>query len=137
MVFDARRKLSMCALAAGLLAASGTAVAEWTALSATDAVTFYVDPGSIRKSGATSKMWLLLDFKKGQRDAGGNPYRSAKSQEEFDCEQRRTRTLFKSLYTRKLGADGPYYQSAEAGPWSAIEPESGAEALWKFACTSP
>ncbi len=82
-------------------------------------------------------MWLLLDFKKGQRDAGGNPYRSAKSHEEFDCEQRRTRTLFKSLYTRKLGADGPYYQSAEAGPWSAIEPESGAEALWKVACANP
>ena len=137
MALSAVHSATAVPLVASSAAASASALAEWTALSATDAITFYVDPGSIRKSGSTARMWLLLDFKKGQRDAGGNPYRSAKSQEEFDCEQRRTRTLFKSLYSRKLGADGPYYQSAEAGPWSAIEPESGAEAMWKVACASP
>jgi len=52
-------------LAMLLVAASGSAGAEWTQVGTSDTSTVYADPATISKDGNIAKMWHLLDFRTG------------------------------------------------------------------------
>jgi len=66
---------------------------EWVEVGDERIVTSYADPASIRRAGNLAKMWDLLDFKAVQARPYGTPYRSQKTQQEYDCKEERARTI--------------------------------------------
>lgn len=67
-----------------LLAASGNAMAEWVNVASYNSTTLYVDSTTISKKGNMVKMWSLFDLEKSDT-LEGQPYKSIKTQNEFDC----------------------------------------------------
>lgn len=118
-----------------LAAFSGSAVAAWVAIGGDDTVTLYADPATIRKTGHIVKMWYLMDFKTLQTEAGLSAFLSSKDQSEYDCKEERTRTLYFTNHTGKMGKGiTSYISTAPDLDWKPVAPESLREAVWKFAC---
>lgn len=88
-----------------LLFLSTPAWTEWTQVgnAADAAFGTYVDLATIRKTGNTVKMWSLLDFKTAQRTADGHTYFSGKTQDEYDCDGKRSKSLSFSLHSGRMG----------------------------------
>ncbi len=122
------------AMALALAAFSSGLMAEWMDAGSNNNFTSYADPTSIRKSGMMVKMWSLMDFKKETQPAVGQPFRSIKSQGEYDCKGERTRILYSNYFNEKMGSGDVLSTSRNPTQWEPVSPESVANNLWKFAC---
>ena len=117
-----------------LLVTAGAASAEWTGVGENDEFIQYVDLATIRRNGNFVKMWHLMDHKTVQKDVSYS-YLSSKTQSEFDCKEKKRRTLAFTLFGGKMGNGKVVYSDSDArGKWSPIEPESVGETLSKIAC---
>ena len=117
-----------------LLLSSGPAYAEWVEIGTTDeGMTLYVDPETVRRKGNLVKLWQLLDFKIVQT-VDGDSYLSTKRQSEYDCAEKRRRTLAFTWFSDNMGRGKPVYSSSEAGKWRPVAPESVGQFEWKIAC---
>ncbi len=120
-------------LALLLLMASSTASANWTQISADATTTTYADAATAQKSGSTTKMWSLVDFKGFQRmvEVG---YFSRKLQVEYDCAAARSRGLAQSFHSENMGVGKVVYSDDTAQEWEPVEPGTLSESLLKAAC---
>ena len=119
-----------------LAVVSSSAMAEWVVIGTDEKTTYYVYSSSIRKSGNKVKMWVLFDYRMVRND---NPYilsKSAKSQQEYDCKEEKSRVLFYSHYTENMGQGDSRTVEKRILPadWDPIMPESMGESFWKYAC---
>jgi hypothetical protein len=121
-------------LAMLLVAASGSAGAEWTQVGTSDASTVYADPATISKSGNIANMWHLLDFKTVQSRPYGLLYWSQKTQQEYDCTQARERTLELHNYSENMAKGDETYTDAEPGDWKPVLPGASSAARLELAC---
>jgi hypothetical protein len=80
------------ALAAVLAVVSSSAAARWVAIGSSDDITFYADPATIKRTGTIVQIVTLFDSKTA-REGAAKPYRSARGQQEYDCEKVRERRL--------------------------------------------
>jgi len=118
-----------------LAVVSSSAAAGWGVVGKNDGGTAYADPATIRKAGNIVTMWTLLDFKTANVEAeSGNRYMSAKSQNEYDCKEKRTRRLVVSYHSGNMGDGRAVHSNSESGKWVPVPPDSGFELLWKSAC---
>jgi len=112
-----------------------SAMAEWTVVEwnhEDGGLTLYVDYITIRKVGNKVKMLSLVDFKvveKGETDLF-----SSRTQDEFDCEEKKMRQLYYALYSGSMGSGKMEHANGEHLKWTPVEPESMEEAKWKIAC---
>ncbi len=122
-----------------LAVVSNSAAAAWVEIGLGDDGTTiaYANPTTIRKAGNRVKMWVLLELKTAKPTAAGEPYRSSKMQNEYDCKKQRWRTLYDSWYSEKKGRGAVVYSTSEPGNWRPVPPTSGVELLWRFACGEP
>ncbi len=118
---------------------SSSAMAEWVEIGETDketteayATTFYADPNTIRKIGNRVKMWSLSDYKITSEEFGVT---SSKSQDEYDCKEKKQRVLFISFYSGHMGKGETVVIHNERGDWKPTSPGSANEAILKFACS--
>jgi hypothetical protein len=120
-------------LALFVLLLSSPAWGAWKSIADDDIGTSYADPATIVKSGATAKMWSLLDYKAFQRmvEVG---YFSQKSQAEYDCKEKKFRGLTLALHAEHMGEGKVIYSDETAHEWEAVEPGTLNETLWKIAC---
>ena len=120
-----------------LVVVSSSAMAEWVEITMTyeGTITVYVDPATIRKSGNNVKMWRLADFNSVQEVSTDTKFLSQKSQQEYDCKEEQTRTLYFSWHSENMGRGEIVHLDDEPDQnWSPVAPESANEFLWKFAC---
>lgn len=112
---------------------SSSAMAEWVKVVSNEAGTFYADPTSIIKSSNMVKMRTLHDYKTAIKVAGA-AFLSSEVQEEYDCKEKQSRTLFFSLHSRNMGRGKGVYTDPEPHKWEPVRLGSAREILWDFAC---
>ncbi|MDX8400284.1 MAG: hypothetical protein R8K20_08560 [Gallionellaceae bacterium] len=110
---------------------------KWKKLLIDEDTTLYVDLTTISKRAATVKMLAMGDLKKKATLSDGKQFLSWKTQYEFDCSGKRSRTLAASMHSGSMGAGEITNKLDFASPeWKAIPPNCNGERLWEFACTS-
>ena len=126
------RKALFVMLFAGV---SSCAEADWVyAARDSAATTYYVDPATVRRVGATVKMWHLIDYGEARMRDRGKPFFSTIVNVEYDCQAQRIRSLFVSSHTGNMERGDVVYLSSDPGEWGPVSPGSAEEFLWKIAC---
>ena len=124
-------------LATLLAVCSSGAAAEWVGIGGDDSITFYADPASIRQAGNMVRMWNLVDYKTAQQWRDGKRYMSAKGEQEYDCKEPRTRTLYSFWHAVNMGLGDVIFSDLEVEKWEPVASRSLGEILWKIACGRP
>ncbi len=106
---------------------------DWVEVGDNDNGTSYVNPSSLRQNGNGVKMWILLDYKTAQNFPSGLVM-SSKLQEEFDCKEEQTRTIFGYFYSQNMAKGEVLYTKTTIGNWMPVALGSAGSELWKFAC---
>jgi hypothetical protein len=112
-----------------LMMLAGSAWAEWVIYETTDTNTFYYDPTTIRKDGNMRQVWVLLNWRKRDKDN----VMSHRLRYEYDCKQERYRFLAISVHTEPMAGGEILLQNLDT-PWIDIAPATAAEAMFKIAC---
>lgn len=88
-----------------LLLTARPALADWMEVNFSNkrGMTTYIDPQTIRLHGNLVQMWVLDDFREMQQSRWSTPYLSAKSQQEFDCVEGRSRIVSMTRYSGNMG----------------------------------
>lgn len=116
-----------------LAVVSSNALAEWVKVVGNGTDTLYADPASIIKSSSMVKMRTLHDYKAAVK-VGGAVFLSSEVQEEYDCKENQSRTLFFSFHSRNMGKGKKVYSDPETHAWEQVRLGTIREILWKFAC---
>ena len=118
-----------------VLLCSGPANAEWVEVTGNEQVdaTVYANPDTIRRKEEIVEMWVLFDFKT-IRTVEDHSYLSILSQEEYDCDGERNRTLTFAEFSGNRGDGKVVFSNSDEEKWEPVEPGSIAQALWKLAC---
>ena len=122
-----------------LMAVSAGAMAEWTKIGGSTTASSadfdnYADLSTIRKSGNTAKMWIVMDFKKAQTAANGKSYLSTMARYEYDCNEEKYRFLALYNYSGNMRNGDIVEQWEGENKWSSIPPESVGATAFKIAC---
>jgi hypothetical protein len=118
-----------------LLVNSGSAHAEWVAVSAIDkaGVTVYVDPTTSHRKGDRVTMSELIDYETIQTEKGAS-FLSARLQREYDCAGDLHRTLTLTQLSGNMGTGKVILITSDTQKWEPVDPGSVAKRLWRFAC---
>jgi hypothetical protein len=128
-----------------LVLSSAPVYAEWVAVEkpylSPGLRTLYVDPTSIRRQGNLVTLWQLIDFTWMQGNAGMDPlgfgphrFLSTTTQKQFDCREKRVRSLAFTEFSRHMGTGIPSNGYVDPDNWMPVEPDSINEALWEVGC---
>jgi len=112
-----------------LMMLAGSAWAEWVMYETTDTNTFYYDPTTIRKDGNMRQVWVLLNWRKRDKDN----VMSHRLRYEYDCKQERYRFIAISVHTEPMAGGEILLQNLDT-PWIDIAPATAAETMFKIAC---
>jgi hypothetical protein len=126
-------------LAFVLLCVATPAYAEWTrAGSASEGYTQYIDESSIRRNSTVVKVWVLYDFHKPQTDGPyGSAYLSVKAQEQLDCTNELSLSLYISFHSGHMGAGQVLHTHSPKDQWTPVPPDSMIANLWNVLCRKP
>lgn len=114
---------------------AGPVQAEWVALGRTDIFRVYLDPKPVQKNADSAQIWQMMDFVSAQWVDAQTVIGSVKNLVEYDCQQRRFRTLTAEAYSEQMGDGRRVANERLANPsWEGIEPGSSAEKIREIAC---
>jgi hypothetical protein len=113
-----------------LLSTAMPVAAEWVKYFESDVATFHFDPVSIRVNGHLRQVQELLELKQRHRDGE----MSRRALREYDCEEKRHRTLSFTTHAEPMAGGSILYSRNESGRWFPIAPGSGAEGILKVVC---
>ena len=100
-----------------LLLASASAEAEWKFVDSNEGGNIYVDFATIRKQGNVAKVWVLVDWTAPRRLENGKQFSSMKVQQEYDCGEKRYRTIFASFHSGSMGTGEVVDFDPGVGQW--------------------
>ena len=112
-----------------LLIATVTAKAEWVEGYETSFAIHYVDAATISENGKSGRVWELTDLKKPI-----GRMRSARVLREYDCAQRKFRTLSVFSFDGQMLSGQMIESINTAGEWIHIPPESAATTFIRLVC---
>lgn len=118
------------AIAQGVATANAT---DWVVVGRAHTFTVYANPATVRRSGGKVTLWEVIDYNTAQMN-DGEPYMSRKTQNEYDCKEKRFRILALSLHAENLGGGKVIWSDADPDKWTPAPPGRVGEAAWKFAC---
>jgi len=124
------RKITLMIL---LAVVSNSAMADWANVARNENTAIYVDQDSVEKTGDMAKMWHLTDYNNSHKDMG-EAYLSMKDQNEYDCKEMKFRRRASSQHSKNMGGGKVVYSDTFITKWKPVQPDSGTEILWKFAC---
>lgn len=133
------KKHTMVALIPLLMTHSAHA-ANWVIASWADSVVVLVDTTSIVKNGHHRKAWLRWDHTQEEEtsDYPKQKYRSAKSLTYYDCTQRTSMNVQRTIYAGEQGTGsslGSYSTKFNSSDMSEVVPDSIGEANLNFVCS--
>jgi len=120
-----------------LTAVSQSATAAWFKVNANEITSLYADPTSIIRSNKTVKIRVLADKYKMTKTADKR-YLSLVIQVEYDCNEKASRILDLTAYSKNMGKGKMIYTISEPDPKgkTPVSPESEDEILWEYACST-
>ena len=130
MLIAIRKTILMLLLAV----VSSSAMAEWVAVGSSEIDTLYVDPSTIRGADNRAKMWALNDYKVTQRVDEHEPFKSEKTEYEYDCKEQQSRLLYFTSHTGNMAEGEVVDYNIVPGEWTRFPPGSALDVLWKIAC---
>jgi hypothetical protein len=94
----------------------------------------YADIDAVERLGKIARIWTLIDY---EFPIGDKPaqYRSTKQLFEFDCSERRMRTLVFRNYSLTQAGGAVVTSKDRPDPWEYIEPDGGLLKYREIACT--
>jgi len=96
-------------------------------------VAYYREAASNREGHVV--VWVLYDYRLAQEsERSGRRYISQKGQQEVDCAGNRSRTVFFSWHSERMGNGQVVYSGTTPTPWEPNSPESIARALSTVVC---
>jgi hypothetical protein len=78
-------------------------------------------------------MQTLHDYKTAIKVAGV-AFLSTETQEEYDCKEYLSRTLYFTFHSSNLGKGRKVYTDPDPHKWEPVRPGSARETFWIFAC---
>ena len=121
-------------VAAILILHSVPSFAGWVLFEGTDEVEIYVDLSAILKNDQVTTLEYLMNFSKPQLSKG---VKSAVDVAEFDCEQKRKRTLSMTNFSEPMGQGGVLFNNKEPTRWRPVGVDGMEYTLLQFACKKP
>ena len=111
------------------------AIAEWTKVYEHSKATLYVNLTTIQRDENLVKMWSMSDYNLTQYSHFKKPYRSIKSQAEYDCNEKTRRTVSITYYSGKKSKGEVVYSNAYFDkPWLKVAQSSSEGLEWEIAC---
>lgn len=116
-----------------LLMMCGAAQAAWVPMATEGGRSFFADPATIRKDGATTQMTTLVEHSRFQRmvEVG---YFSQKFVVQYDCKGNRARRLAQTFHAGHMGEGAVIYSDEAEQEWEAVTADSTGEKLLRLAC---
>ena len=113
----------------------GPVSAEWVLVSGehNTGLMVYVDPNTIRREGNLVKMSSLIDYKTIQ-SIEGNAVLSIERQNEYDCNEERTRMLASTWFSDNMKRGQVVHSDSDEDEWKPAAPGSIAQAMLNVAC---
>ena len=113
--------------------------AGWERIGTSDegGLTVYVDTSTIRKNGAISRMWELIDVSSVQTNSLGERYMSGKSLQAYNCRDETNALISLVKYSGSMGQGNAVWsgmRQEREWEWEPVVPGSIAETAWKIAC---
>jgi hypothetical protein len=96
---------------------SALAAAEWVKVGLTDDYDIFIDPDTISAEGQFRKSWEIRNLKMQERFGESDQYRM-----EYDCKERRGRTLYWSVHTGHFALGELTKLALETSYWHPIRP---------------
>jgi hypothetical protein len=93
-------------------------------------------PDTMKKAGSSVKLWDKFNSSTPQNLAGHSPYLSKVSQVQYDCEEKKMRTLYTNYYSEKDGKGAKIFfeNTSTLLHWQQVVASTAHEALFEFAC---
>ncbi len=113
--------------------ASHSAMADWTRLLEGKSSVTYIDSTATIKESNLSRVLSMTDFVNVQ-DAAGEKFMSIKAVTEYDCQEKRYRTVNLTWYSSNMGKGNAVLSNNKPDEWQAINPTTGREAIWELVC---
>ena len=104
--------------------------AEWKAVDENFLATVYIDVDRIRESSLYPQVWQLMDLKK----MSTTGVRSRRALIEYDCKERKRRTLAFSSHIEAMAEGKPKFANATATQWQPISGDTVAETIFLRLC---
>ena len=121
-------------LAFWLASVSVNAEAEWVRIGENNRSIAFADTEP-RQTDNSVIVWVLYNYKGIQESRSGRRYLSEKAQYEIDCTAERSRVLFFTWHSKRMGDGIVVYTGRRATKWEPTSsPRSYGNALWKFYC---
>jgi hypothetical protein len=118
-----------------LAVVSSSAAAAWVETGSNEVgAIYYADPGTVRRAGNRVKMWNLVDYKTARISLNGKPYISIKVHVEYDCKEKRMRTIYYSDHSGNMAGGKSVYSDDDPAKWSPVPRATVQEDLWEIAC---
>jgi hypothetical protein len=123
-------------VALALTSLSSGALAEWTQVYASEdsKITIYADRATMRKSGATVQLQTMTDYQEDLVISGEQKFKSARMQDEFNCENQTGRHLNLSAMSDNMGKGKTVAVERQPSPWRQIKPDTADADMLKFVC---
>ena len=109
------------------------AAAEWARVGGTHKYDRYVDMTTIGVSGQKVTLWTLRDLRV-ERAIPRGPYRSLAIKRQYECSQRKSRSLHLRYYPQAKAQGRVLYAAPATREWSRVVPGSDDDAEMKVAC---
>lgn len=116
-----------------LSGAPAPARASWVGVAENDEIRVFASRATLVRQGSLVKMWALLDYDTPQKAAQGT-FRSAQTQDEYDCAERRTRLLVVTRHEGRMGSGKVLHTDRTVGDWEDLPADGLLPILWRFAC---
>lgn len=98
-----------------------------------DQIRVFASRATLVRQGSLVKMWSLLDYDTPQKGEQGM-FRSAQTQDEYDCAARRSRLLLVTRHEGRMGEGKVLHTDRTVGAWEDIPADGLLPILFKFAC---
>jgi len=108
---------------------------EWRLIFTTSSDEFYLRDGTVQLVAGLARAWVLTNHLDMQYDEEtGEAYRSTLALREFDCHERRHRTLQMTLYSEPHGYGEVVYSFTRASEWRFATPDTAGDATTAQVC---
>lgn len=125
---------AFCAMVAGVVLIGAAAqAAEWVNVGGTHKFDRYVDMTTIGVSGHRVTLWTMRDFRV-ERAIPRGPYRSIRIKRQYDCHEKKGRSLHNWFYKQAMGQGRVLYAAQATREWSRVIPGSDDESEMNIAC---
>ena len=117
-----------------VLAFPGMAAPKWEVIVLNDQGMFYIDANSVTQEAGRKVLWSVIDYKKTQMTAQGQPYQSAQTQLMVNCEAKMARVMHLTYYSGAMLTGKVVSRQGMLHDWMDIDPTSAIQRIARRVC---